>query len=92
MYWSGMFVALFLFGSPAVYGIFTQWFKHKEHMLDKQNEGLRLQLQLEQVRQEHLGVQSSFLSADPLPKDAPWDDQVPGTYEMGYQHINRQLP
>lgn len=89
MYWWAIFVGFFMFGSPAIYGIVTQWFKHKEHIQDKRNEELRLQLQLEQVRQERLGVQRSSRSSDPLPKEESWDDQVQATYEMGYQQINQ---
>lgn len=76
MYWWAIFVGFFMFGSPAIYGIVTQWFKHKEHMQDKHNEELRLQLQLEQACQERLGVQGSSRSSDPQPKEVFWDDQV----------------
>ena len=90
MYWWAIFVAFFLFGSPAaIYGIVTRWFKHKENMQDKRNEELRLQLQLEQVRHERLDVQRPPLSPDALPKEASWSDQVQTTYEMGYQQINQ---
>ncbi len=90
MYWWAIVVGFFLFGSPAaIYGIITQWFRHKEQMQDKRNEELRLQLQLEQADQERLGRQRYLLSSDPLPKEASWEDQVQTPYEIGYQQINQ---
>jgi hypothetical protein len=90
MYWWAIFVGLFMFGSPAAYGIATQWFKHKENMQDKRNEELRLHLQLEQARNEHFGAQELPRSANSAPKDASWEEQVQTPYEMGYQQIEQQ--
>lgn len=32
------------------------------------------------------------LSIDPLPKDAPWNEQVQTTYDMGYQQQSQHQP
>ena len=85
----GILALLVIFGSPAIYGILTQVFRHRERMLEKQNEKLRLQLQLEQLRGEQLNVQKQRAESDPVPKDAFWDEQVQTPYEMGYQQITR---
>jgi hypothetical protein len=85
----GILALLVIFGSPAIYGIITQMFRHRERMQEKRNEELRLQLQLEQLRSEQLNVQKRPAGSDPLPKDAFWDDQVQTPYEMGYQQITR---
>lgn len=58
-------------------------------MLEKRNEQLRLQVQLERMRNEQLDVQKRPIASDPLPKDTFWDDQVQTPYEMGYQQITR---
>jgi hypothetical protein len=85
----GILALLVIFGSPAIYGIITQIFRHRERMQEKRNEELRLQVQLEQLRSEQSSGQKRPAGSDPLPKDVSWDDQVQTPYEMGYQQITR---
>jgi hypothetical protein len=86
-YLFGLIACLIMFGSPAAYGIISSWFKHKEHMQDKRNEELRLQIQLAQTRNEYSETHGMSHVSDPVPRDASWDDQTQAPYAMGYQEI-----
>jgi hypothetical protein len=86
-------IFLILFGGSigaALRWIIRQSFEHHERMQEKRNEQLRLQIQLEQARNERISTQRPPVASDPLPKDASWDDEIQTTYEMGYQHIHQQ--
>ncbi len=89
IFWA-VFGLLFVFGGPIIYGIslyIRQSFKHRERMQERRNEELRLQIQLEQMRNTHLGRQYVPPSSDLLPKDASWEEQSQASYEMGYQQM-----
>lgn len=86
-------IFLFLFGGSI--GAAVRWFihrsfEHRERMQEKRNEELRLKIQLEQAKNERLSSQRAVASATSLPKDASWNDQVQGPYEMGYQQQIQQ--
>lgn len=86
-------IFLFLFGGSI--GAALRWFvrhsyEHRERMQEKKNEELRLKIQLEQTRHERLSAQRGANPSVPLPKDAPWEDQVQSSYEMGYQQQIQQ--
>lgn len=86
-------VFLFLFGGSigtAVRWFIRRSFEHQERMQEKKNEELRLKIQLEQTKNARLGLQHGEESSHPLPKDAPWHDQVQSTYDMGYQQQIQQ--
>lgn len=92
IFWA-IFGLLFVFGAPIAYGVsmyIRQLFKHRERMQEKHNEELRLQIQLEQLRNTHTGRQNMSPPSGPLPKDASWEEQIQTPYEMGYQQINQQ--
>lgn len=81
-------IFLLLFGGSI--GAILRWFvrrlfEHRERLQEQKNEELRLKIQLEQARNERPNVQQMASSSEPLPKDAPWNEQTQATYEMGYQ-------
>ena len=92
IFWA-IFGLLFVFGGPIIYGIsvyIRQSFKHRERMQERRNEELRLQIQLEQMRNTHTSRQNMPLSSDSSPKDASWEEQIQAPYEMGYQQMKQQ--
>ncbi len=92
IFWA-IFGLLFVFGGPIIYGIsvyIRQSFKHRERMQERRNEELRLQIQLEQMRNMHTSGQNVPPPSGPLPKGASWEEQVQAPYEMGYQQMNQQ--
>ncbi len=92
IFWA-IFWLLFVFCGPIIYGIsmyIRQSFKHRERMQERRNEELRLQIQLEQMRNTHAGRPNVPSQSDVLPKDASWEEQIQAPYEMGYQQMNQQ--
>jgi hypothetical protein len=81
-------IFLFLFGGSIWAGI--QWIlkrslKHRETMQEKRNEELRLQLQIEQAKNERLNTPYQSSPPVSVPKDATWEEQTSASYETGYQ-------
>ncbi|HEY6407152.1 MAG TPA: hypothetical protein VIY29_06780 [Ktedonobacteraceae bacterium] len=58
--------------------------KYRQKMLELRNEELRLQLKLDQQKNEHLS--GSWTQGPPLPKEEPsWPEQSQSSYRMGYE-------
>ena len=81
-------LALFIISIVSiVLGILLEFYKASIRASEKRtelhNEGLRLQLQLEQQKKEN--VASASPVNQPKPRDPSWEEQSQIQYEMGYQ-------
>ena len=87
-FWLTVVLALFIIAIVSIIlGILLEAYKASIHAdqkkMELRNEGLRLQLQLEQQKKGNAA--SSSPSKLPEPRDPSWEEQTQLQYERGYQ-------
>jgi membrane protein insertase Oxa1/YidC/SpoIIIJ len=87
-FWLTVVLCLFIISMVSiVFGILLEAYKASirsdQKRMELRNEGLRLQLKLEQQKKESAaGISPVDL---PRPKEPSWEEQSQTSYEMGYQ-------